>query len=419
MLLEEILSKDNMTRALKRVISNQGACGIDGLTVDELRPFVKANWSSISAEILGGTYNPKAVRKVEIPKPNGGKRMLGIPTVLDRLIQQAISQKLSEIYDAEFSRNSFGFRPHRSAHQALKCAQEYLNAGFTEVVEFDLEKFFDTVNHDRLMSRLACRIADKRVLRLIRKYLTAGIMEDGKVSRRDEGTPQGSPLSPILSNIVLDELDKELESRGHKFVRYADDLSVYVRSKKAADRVKESVSKFIEGKLKLKVNQAKSKISRPSKSSLLGFSFYKIKNEWLIRINGKSYRKFKDRVRQITSRKLPISLSERLVRLNKLLQGWITYFRIGKVQSRLKELDSWIRFRLRMCMWKMWKRVRTRNANLERLGLSHHQAYMFSNTRKSYCRTAHSPILQTTLTNKYFADLGCLSLEKTYLKWQI
>ena len=418
-MLEEILSKENMTIALKRVESNKGASGVDGLAVDELRPFLNAQWLFIRAEIIDGSYKPSPVKKVEIPKPNGGKRMLGVPTVLDRLIQQAISQKLNEMYDKGFSESSFGFRPNRSAHQAVKRAQEYLNAGFTEVVEFDLEKFFDKVNHDRLMKTLSRRIMDKGVLKLIRKYLESGIMEKGIVSQRIEGTPQGSPLSPILSNIVLDELDKELEARGHKFVRYADDISVYVSSRKAAERVKEKISKFIEEKLKLKVNQEKSKISRPSKSSLLGFSFYKNKDRWEIRIGDKSYLRFKDRARELTSRNRSISQEERIERLNKSIRGWINYFRIAKSQTRLRELDSWLRTRLRMCIWKTWKKVKTRMTNLVKLGLDELRAYMYANTRKQICRTAHSPILTRTLTNKYFTDLGCLSLEKAYLKWQV
>ena len=418
-MLEEILSNENIATALKRVESNKGASGVDGLAVDELRPYLRAQWLFIRAAVLNGTYKPSPVKKVEIPKPNGGKRMLGIPTVLDRLIQQAISQKLNEMYDKEFSESSFGFRPNRSAHQAVKRAQEYLNAGYTEVVEFDLEKFFDKVNHDRLMKTLSRRITDKRVLKLIRKYLESGIMENGIVSQRTEGTPQGSPLSPILSNIVLDELDKELEARGHKFVRYADDISVYVRSRKAAERVKDKIGKFIEEKLKLKVNQEKSKISRPSKSSLLGFSFYKNKDRWEIRIGDKSYLRFKERARRLTSRNWSVSQEERIERLNKSIRGWINYFRIAKCQTKLRELDSWLRTRLRMCIWKTWKKVKTRMANLVRLGLDKLRAYMYANTRKQICRTAHSPILTGTLTNKYFTELGCLSLEKAYLKWQV
>lgn len=418
-MIEEILSKENMTRALKRVESNKGASGVDGVTVDKFRPILNAQWAFIKAEILEGTYKPSPVRKVEIPKPDGSKRMLGIPTVMDRLIQQAISQKLNEIYDGGFSDSSFGFRPRRSSHQAVERAKEYLESGYKEVIEFDLEKFFDKVNHDRLMTTLSRRITDKLLLKLIRKYLGTGIVEGGIVSSRSEGTPQGSPLSPILSNIMLDELDKELENRGHKFVRYADDISIYVRSKKASIRVKESMIRFIEEKLKLKVNRTKSKISPPKKSNLLGFSFYKGNEGWQIRISEKSYLKFKTKIKELTSRRWSISIEERLSRINKVIRGWVNYFRIAKGQKRLKVLDGWIRFRLRMCIWKTWKRIRTRITNLVTLGLAKTTAYMFGNTRKGYCRIAHSPIMTRTLTNKYFTDLGYVTLESVYLKWHV
>lgn len=273
-MLEEIFGKGNMTKAFKKVLANKGACGVDAMGVEELQAHLNKHWSTIKTRLLEGKYIPNAVREVEIPKPNGGKRKLGIPTVTDRLIQQAIARKLNQIYDKEFSEYSYGFRPGKSAHQAVRQAESYINEGNKFVVEIDLEKFFDKVNHDRLMEHLSRRIADKRLLKLIRRYLTKGILAEGVVSRRTEGTPQGSPLSPLLSNIVLDELDKELESRGHKFVRYADDCSVYLQSMKAASRVLESLTGFIEGKLKLKVNGEKSKVSPAAKSNLLGFSFY-------------------------------------------------------------------------------------------------------------------------------------------------
>lgn len=273
-MLEEIFGKENMDKAYKRVTSNKGACGIDGMTVKELLPYMQKNWTEIKAKLIADTYNPCAVREVEIPKPNGGIRKLGIPTVIDRLIQQAIAQKLNQLYDASFSEHSYGFRPKRSAHQAVRQAEIYVNEKNIYVVELDLESFFDKVNHDRLMQQLSRMIEDKRLLKLIRKFLTKGIMIDGIENRKTEGTPQGSPLSPILSNIVLDELDKELEKRGHKFVRYADDCSIYVKSNKAAERVKESITTYIEKKLKLKVNREKSQINLAVKSNLLGFSFY-------------------------------------------------------------------------------------------------------------------------------------------------
>lgn len=417
-MLEEILSRENMTKALRRVESNKGSSGVDGMETGDLLPYLNAEWAFIKAEILDGTYKPKAVKQVEIPKPNGDKRKLGIPTVLDRLIQQAISQKLNEIYDEGFSENSYGFRPQRSAHQAVIRAQDYLNAGFTKVIEFDLEKFFDKVNHDRLMTTLARRINDKRVLKLIHKYLKGGVMVGGMMSLRTEGTPQGSPLSPILSNIVLDELDKELEHRGHKFVRYADDMSIYVRSEKSAVRVKESITRFIECKLKLKVNQTKSKISSPQDSQLLGFSFDYDGQIFQIRISKKSCLKFKEKLRELTSRKWSINMEERLKRMKKTTVGWVNYFRIAKCRNLLKDLDGWIRFRLRMCKWKTWKLIRTRVINLVSLGMFKSQAIRFANTRKGYCRIAHSPILTMTMTNNYFTKLGYVKLEDVYLKWQ-
>ena len=408
-----------MTQALRRVKSNKGTSGVDGMTVDELQPYLNSQWLFIKAELLDVTYKPSAVKQVEIPKPNGSKRKLGIPTVVDRLIQQAISQILTRIYEVEFSATSYGFRPGMSAHQAVIQAQKYLNAGNTYVIEFDLEKFFDKVNHDRLMAKLQRQITDNRLLNLIRKYLNTGIMVDGAIETRTEGTPQGSPLSPLLSNIVLDELDKELEKRGHKFVRYADDLSIYVKSMKSAERVKASITQFIEGKMKLKVNHEKSKISRPRDSNLLGFSFYKDRNGYQIRISEKSYQRFKSKVRNLTSRSWSISIADRLNRLGMQARGWVNYFQIAKCKKRLQDLDSWIRFRLRMCIWKSWKKVKTRIANLVKLGMNKFHAYLNGNTRKKYCRIAHSGILHKTLTNKYFTDLGYADLEGIYLKCQL
>lgn len=407
-----------MTKAFKRVKSNKGTSGVDGMTVDELQHYLNTNWAFIKAEILEGIYEPSPVRKVEIPKPDGSKRTLGIPTVLDRLLQQAISQRLMEIYDGGFSERSYGFRPRRSAHQAVRQAREYLNGGNRIVIELDLEKFFDKVNHDRLMQKVSERIKDKRVLKIIRKYLTTGIMEGGIIKGRTEGTPQGSPLSPILSNIVLDELDKELEKRGHKFVRYADDCSIYVRSKKSAERVKESITRYIEGKVKLKVNREKSRISTARESNLLGFSFYYAEGSYQIRISDKSYRRFKTTIKKLTSRKWSISIEERISMLNRYNRGWINYYRLAKCRSRLTKLDSWIRFRLRMCIWKSWKTIKNRIAQLVKLGTDEFHAYLNGNTRKKYCRIAHSGILSQTLTNKFFTGLGYTDLEGIFLKGQ-
>jgi len=299
-MLEQILHRRNIENALLQVTSNKGSGGIDGMQTDELRDYLNGNWTQLRGQILSGIYKPDPVRKVEIPKPQGGKRMLGIPTVLDRLIQQAVAQWLGPQYEGQFSKNSYGFRPRKNAHQAVLQGQRQLQEGKEWVIELDLEKFFDRVNHDRLMSTLSKKVTDKRTLKLIRSYLTSGIMEGGIISQRTEGMPQGSPLSPLLSNIVLDELDKELEKRGHAFVRYADDCSIYVRSKASAKRVSESIIKYIEGRLLLKVNREKTKISRPWQSTLLGFSFYKQKGEWQIRIAEKSISRIKEKCRAIT-----------------------------------------------------------------------------------------------------------------------
>ena len=418
-MLEQIFASDNVSRALRRVKSNKGASGVDGMTVDELQPFIDTHWIQLEASIFDGSYKPSLVRQVEIPKPNGGKRQLGIPTVIDRLIQQCISQYLQSIYEPEFSEQSYGFRPCRSAQHAVKQAEKYLNQGYTKVIETDLEKFFDVVCHDRLMSRLSLKIKDKRVLDLIRKFLRTGILSHGRIEQRSQGTPQGSPLSPLLSNIILDELDKELEKRGHKFVRYADDLSIYMRSRKAAKRVEASIYRFIEEKLKLKINREKSKISVASKSELLGFSFYHNRRCWRIRISDKSYQRFKTKIRELTSRRRSISIDYRLNLIKVMTRGWINYFKIADGKKNLMVLDSWIRFRLRMCIWKTWKRVKTRIANLAKLGMTQFNAIRNGNTRKGYCRVAHSGILHTTLTNNYLANLGYTSLEGMYLKCRV
>ena len=405
-----------MERAFKKVVSNGGAPGVDGMRTDELKLYLQTNWSDIKSRIESGTYKPSPVRAVSIPKPNGGERLLGIPTVTDRLIQQGISQVLTEIYDPTFSALSYGFRPGKSTHQAAAQAKQYLNEGYTTVLELDLEKFFDKVNHDRLMSKLAQTITDKKLLLLIRKYLTSGIMQDGLVTKPTEGTPQGSPLSPLLSNIVLDELDKELEKRGLRFVRYADDCSIYLKSPRAGERVKEGISAFIEKTLRLKVNQEKSKISAPSKSSLLGFSFYKDSEGWQLRIHATSYRKLKAKIRQLTKRRYTVSLESRIERLTPVIRGWVNYFKIAKAQKRMESLDEWCRSRLRASTWVLWKRIRTRIRELEKLGISPAKAYQYANTRNGPTKVAHSPILLTSLHNPKLESLGYTGFLATYLK---
>jgi len=413
-MLEEILDRRNMEKAVTRVISNDGSGGIDGMQTDELRDYLNTHYQILRSSIMSGTYKPSPVKKVEIQKEQGGVRMLGIPTVTDRLVQQSIAQWLSPKYEEQFSEQSYGFRPKRNAHQAVMQAKEYIRSGKTYVIEMDLEKFFDKVNHDRLMSVLSKKIRDKRVLQLIRSYLTSGIMEGGIVSQRQEGTPQGSPLSPLLSNIVLDELDKELELRGHSYVRYADDCSIYVRSKKSAERVLTSITKYIEQRLKLKVNREKTKISRPSKSSLLGFSFYKTSKEWEIRISPKSIQRIMKKCKVITSRSNGKSIKEKINQLKPIVTGWINYFVIAKAKKVMQEIDGCIRTRLRMCRWKEWKRPKTRRRNLLELGINKQKAYEWSNSSKGYCRIAHSPILNRSLNNEYWSKQGYRGFLQTY-----
>ncbi|PDM41810.1 group II intron reverse transcriptase/maturase [Parageobacillus yumthangensis] len=413
MLLNQILSRENMLQALKRVEQNKGSHGVDMMPVQNLRQHIVENWLSIKEAILKGTYEPMPVRRVEIPKPDGGVRLLGIPTVTDRLIQQAIAQVLSKVYDPTFSENSYGFRPNRSAHDAVRKAKEYIRDGYRWVVDMDLEKFFDKVNHDRLMGTLAKRIQDKPLLKLIRKYLQSGVMIDGVVSSTLEGTPQGGPLSPLLSNIVLDELDKELERRGHKFVRYADDCNIYVKSKRAGLRTMASIQRFIEGTLRLKVNEKKSAVDRPWKRKFLGFSFTYHK-EPKVRIAKESLKRMKNKVREITSRKMPYPMEYRIQKLNQYLMGWCGYFALADTKSIFPELDKWIRRRLRMCLWKNWKKPKTKIRNLIQLGVPQWQAYEWGNTRKSYWRISKSPILHRTLGNSYWRNQGLKSLEARY-----
>lgn len=416
-MLERILSKENMTKAFHRVKMNKGACGVDGMKTSELRSYLNQAWVFVKVELLDGTYQPQAVRRVEIPKANGGIRMLGIPTVIDRLIQQAISQELGLLWEDSFSDNSFGFRPNRNAHQAVERSKSYLNEGNTYIVDIDLEKFFDTVNQDYLMHLLGQRVADKRVLGLIGKYLRAGVMKGGVVTVNTEGTPQGSPLSPLLSNILLDVLDKELESRGHKFVRYADDFSIYSKSKRGAERIMGSIAKFIEKKLHLRVNQEKSGLRRPSKMTILGFGYYaKTKGTWSVRIAPKSLTRFKEKIRQLTQRRITTSTSDRIDKMKAVLMGWVSYFKIADCKQHLRTLDEWIRSRLRMCEWKLWKRVRTRMKRLVSLGISKNQAYQWANSRKGHWRTAHSPILLRSLNIEWFDEIGYAGLLPRYEK---
>ena len=408
-----------MTRAYERVTSNNGSAGVDVMDVKDLRAYLNTEWNAIKSNIFNCSYKPSAVRKVEIPKPNGGVRMLGIPTALDRLIQQAISQYLIMVYDKGFSENSYGFRPNRNAHQAVLKAKEYVNSGYEHVIELDLEKFFDQVNHDYLMYLLSQRIKDKILLTLIRKYLQAGIMVGGLIEKRTSGTPQGSPLSPILSNILLDVFDKELEKRGHKFVRYADDCSIYVRSKRAAFRVIRGVSRFIEEKLKLNVNKTKSGVRKPDEIKLLGFTFYKRHGEYVIQVSPQALSKCKEKVKTLTKRNCAKTFAYKLAILKRYAMGWVNYFKVAELDWNFKELDKMIRKRLRMYLWISWKTAINRAKNLRKLGANSDNAYMWSHTSKGVCRTAKSPILQTTLTNVYFKENGLFSLLEHYRKQHV
>ena len=413
-LLEDVLERDNMLKAMYRVISNKGSHGIDGMKTDELREHVKRTWTTVKSKLLEGKYNPSPVRRIEIPKPDGGIRLLGIPTVQDRMIQQAIAQVLSEIYEPTFSESSFGFRPNRGAKNAIKQSETYINQGYRWVVDMDLEKFFDKVNHDILMGKLEKKIKDRRLLKLIRKYLESGVLVNGIKVSSEEGTPQGGPLSPLLANIMLDGIDKELEKRGHKFCRYADDCNIYVKSKKAGIRVMDSVTKLIENNLKLKVNKNKSAVDLVTNRKFLGFSFYYRKGKFKIRIHDKSIKRFRDKIRDITNRNRGISIDERILRLNDSTRGWINYFGIADAKRKLKLLDSWIRRRLRACLWKQWKKTKTKYKNLIKLGISKSQAYQFANTRKGYWRISKSPILDIALNNGYFKSIGLMSLSNIY-----
>lgn len=417
-LLERIIDRNNLNLAYERVKQNRGSHGIDGMKVGELLSYLKQEGDNIRQQLLEGRYRPQAVRRVEIPKPEGGVRLLGIPTVLDRMIQQAIAQVLTPIFEKEFSSHSYGFRPGRNAHQAIRQAEVYINEGHKVVVDIDLEKFFDRVNHDKLMYLLAKRIADKRVLKLIRAYLESGVMIGGLVSPTDEGTPQGGPLSPLLSNVTLNELDKELEKRGHRFCRYADDCNIYVKSMKAGERVMTSITRFIEKRLKLRVNKEKSAVDYPERRKFLGFSFYYNKREdrLRIRVHPKSITRLKEKLRKHTSRSNGSSIEVRIERLNQVITGWANYFAIADMHENCQKIDEWLRRRMRMCIWKQWKRVRTRMKSLVHFGLPKSKAYEFANTRKGYWHIANSPIVSCTITNAYIRELGLKELLAVYCR---
>lgn len=412
-LWERIWERGNLTEALHRVEMNKGAPGMDGMTVEELRPFLKTHWLEIRATLEAETYRPSPVRRVEIPKPDGGVRLLGIPTVLDRFVQQAVAQVLTTVFDPLFSPHSYGFRPQRSAHDAVKAAQGYIQDGYTWVVDLDLDKFFDRVNHDKLMARVARVVKDKRVLRLVRKYLQAGVMVNGVVIESEEGTPQGGPLSPLLSNIMLNDLDEELEHRGHRFVRYADDCNIYVKTPRAGERVLESVRRFLEQKLKLKVNEKKSKVDRPAKCKFLGFRLFWRKGHVLIGIAKRAQVRCQDRLRILTRRTRPGTLEVIVQELNAYLRGWLGYYRVADTPSVFERLDEWLRRRLRQLVWKRWKRGRTRWRELVRLGVPVRQAGLGA-IGKSPWHMAATPVVHMALSNAYWQKQGLQSISDRY-----
>jgi len=413
-LLEQILAGENLNLAYKQVKRNKGAGGIDGMQVDELLPFLRENRKELLQSLRDGKYRPQPVRRVEIPKDNGKTRKLGIPTVVDRLIQQAICQVLTPIFEEQFSDNSFGFRPKRSAHDALKRCQTNITEGYRYVVDMDLEKYFDTVNQSKLIQILSETIKDGRVISLIHKFLNAGVMVMGAFESSPEGVPQGGPLSPLLGNIMLNECDKELEKRGHRFVRYADDLMIFGKSKKAAQRTLEHTLPFIEGKLFLKVNREKTKVANVNDVKYLGYSFYIHRGEGRLRIHPKSIQKLKDKIREVTGRSNGMGIQERKDRLNQVVRGWTNYFKKADAKNVLKALDEWLRSRIRMVTWKRWKKIKTRYANLKRAGLDEKRAWMWANTRKGYWRTAHSPILLRVLSNDLIRRAGYLGFLECY-----
>src|SRR5918993_3909798 len=413
-MLEQILSPANLNAAYKRVVRNKGAGGIDEMQVESLKDYLIKEKDALIASILGGRYRPNPVRRVEIPKENGKKRQLGIPTVMDRVIQQAITQVLSPVYEKQFSKSSYGFRPKRSAHQALQQCQRYIDEGYKYAVDLDLEKFFDTVNQSKLVEVLARTIKDGRVISLIHRYLQAGVIVANKFEQTAVGVPQGGPLSPLLSNIMLNELDKELERRGRRFVRYADDLLILCKSKRAATRTMENLLPYIEKRLLLKVNRDKSTVGYIRQVKFLGYSFYMYRG-CRLRIHLKSVEKMRTRIRELTSRSNGWGNARRKEALKQFITGWVNYFKLADMEKMIVETDEWYRRRLRMVFWKQWKRISTKQANLIKLGITKSKAWEYANTRKGYWHIANSWILSTSVTNERLRDSGYLSLTDCYL----
>jgi RNA-directed DNA polymerase len=414
-LMERILERNNVYQAWVRVRSNRGAPGSDGMNLEDFPDYAREHWREIRQSLMDGRYQPRPVRRVVIPKPHGkGERKLGVPCVVDRVIQQAILQVLSPIFDPGFSESSFGSRPKRSAHGAIQQVKTFVKAGYRYVVDLDLEKFFDTVNHDVLMSRVARNVKDKTLLALIGRYLRAGVMVGNSIEPTELGTPQGSPLSPLLSNILLDDLDKELEARGHRFARYMDDVVILVKSRRAGRRVMAKISHYLTQKLKLKVNREKSQVVRIEKLEYLGFTFRGIR----IFVSSQALKDFKDRLRGLTSRSWGVSMAQRLKRLNLYLRGWMNYFGISQHYSPIEELDGWLRRRIRMCYWKQWRRPRTRITNLLKLGTTKRQAILTGISRKGYWRLSKTLATHTGMTNQWLESQGLLSIRTLWMKVQ-
>ena len=420
-LLEKVLSRNNLNNAYKQVYKNRGASGIDGVTVDELFSYIKEHKEEILYKIRNRKYKPQPVRRVYIPKENGKQRKLGIPSVIDRVLQQAIVQVLTPIYEEEFSNSSYGFRPGRCCEQAVIKALELFNDGYDWIVDIDLQSFFDEVNQDILIGIIRRTVKDGDLVSLIRKFLQSGVMENGVIQETKKGTPQGGNLSPLLSNIMLNELDKELEKRGLNFVRYADDCLIMVKSEKAANRVMESITTFITKKLKLKVNVEKSKIARPNEIKYLGFGFYKKINQkiWRPKPHIKSMEKFKNKLREILIRSRSMSLDKRLLKLKQLIYGWVNYFKIADMKMFLMGIDRWIRRKLRVIIWKQWKRIRKRYTCLRKLGINHRDAYITANSRRGYYHVSHTKVLEIAISKERLNKRGLVNSVDHYLKVHI
>ena len=416
-----VLSKENMTLAYNQVLRNKGAAGMDSRSVDDLLGYLNQHWRSIKHQVESGSYQPDPILGVEIPKNNGKKRLLGIPTVTDRLLHQALHQQLSPIFEQDFQRHNYGFRPNRNAHQAVTQALENINDGYQDIVDIDLKSFFDEVSHELLMTLIYRRVKCPKTLKLIRKFLRAPISINGKLIKRRKGVPQGSPLSPLLSNIILNELDKELERRGHRYVRYADDFSIYLRSKAAARRVGNSIYKFLKIKLRLPINREKSGIRRPSHFYMLGYGFVPVfqkgvKGKYQLVADRTALRRLKDKIKSITRKTIPASFDERIAKLNQVLRGWINYFKLANMYGKLRDIDVWVRRRLRRCIWHDWKKPNRKMKNLIRLGINSGMAYAWSRTRMGGWAVACSPILGTTITLSRLGKRGYISMLSYYLE---